>query len=88
VLKAEWTDIFQLHYISCRNVSSRARTVNCETKAEWLGPHCEKAIVTMTLNADESGIFYRLTPGHTLKFKNEKCVDEKLSSKSMVFCVL
>jgi hypothetical protein len=30
-------------------------------------------------NADETGIFFRLTPDRTLKFKGEKCVSGKLS---------
>ena len=29
-----------------------------------------------SFNGDEAGIFYKLTPDKTFKFKNEKCVGE------------
>jgi hypothetical protein len=32
-------------------------------------------------NADETGIFYKMTPDKTLKFKGEKCMGGKLSKE-------
>jgi hypothetical protein len=43
-------------------------TVNCETTAEWFGPKCVKATVTVT--------FLLLTE---LAFKSEKCAGGKPS---------
>lgn len=34
-------------------------------------------------NADETGVFYNVTPQHTLKFKGEKCVGGKLSKNRL-----
>jgi hypothetical protein len=38
-------------------------------------------------NADETGIFFRLTPDKTLKFKAEKCAGEKLSKDQITVFV-
>jgi hypothetical protein len=40
---------------------------------------CAKGLQTDIFNADETGIFFRLTPDRTLKFEGEKCVGSKLS---------
>ncbi|GBM87228.1 Tigger transposable element-derived protein 4 [Araneus ventricosus] len=38
-------------------------------------------------NADETGLFYKLTPNQTLKFKGEKCVCGKLSKVRITILV-
>ncbi|GBN71081.1 Tigger transposable element-derived protein 4 [Araneus ventricosus] len=38
-------------------------------------------------NADETGLFYKLTPNQTLKFKGEKCVGGKLSKVGITILV-
>lgn len=41
----------------------------------------EKYTPDNIFNADETGIFYKMTPDKTLKFKGEKCVGGKLSKE-------
>ncbi|GBL87492.1 hypothetical protein AVEN_118415-1 [Araneus ventricosus] len=38
-------------------------------------------------NADETGLFYKLTPNKTLNFKGEKCVGGKLSKVRITILV-
>ena len=38
-------------------------------------------------NGDEAGIFYKLTPDKTFKFKNEKCIGGKLSKQRVTVFV-
>jgi hypothetical protein len=38
-------------------------------------------------SADETGLFFRLTPERTLKFKGEKCVGGKLSKDRVTVLV-
>ncbi|GBM88364.1 hypothetical protein AVEN_265897-1 [Araneus ventricosus] len=38
-------------------------------------------------NADETGLFYKLTPNQTLKLKREKCVGGKLSKVRITILV-
>lgn len=38
-------------------------------------------------NADEMGLFFRLTPDHSLKFKGEKCSGGKLSKERVTVLV-
>jgi hypothetical protein len=72
-------------------VSGAARAVNCETAAEWLNkvwPEvCEGYSDSDIFNADETGIFFRLTPDKTLKFKAEKCAGGKLSKDNVTVFV-
>jgi hypothetical protein len=54
------------HNISCGKVSSEARAVNCKMTAEWLStvwPKLHKVYLDSDIfNADETVIFFRLTP--------------------------
>jgi hypothetical protein len=72
-------------------VSGEARAVNCETTAEWLykvwPKVCEGYSVSDIFNADETGIFFRLTPDRTLKFKAEKRAGGKLSKDEIAVFV-
>jgi hypothetical protein len=78
-----WIDRFKLHHICCGKVSGEARAVNCETTAEWVNmvwPKVREGYSDSDIsNADETGIFFRLTSDRTLKFKAEKCAGGKLS---------
>jgi hypothetical protein len=40
-------------------------------------------------NADETGVFYNMTPDSTFKFKGEKCVGRKMSKNrlTVLMCV-
>jgi hypothetical protein len=59
--------------------------VNCETTAEWLST--EEYPDSDILDADETGLFFRLTPKRTLKFKREECVGGKLSEDRVTVLV-
>jgi hypothetical protein len=87
-----WINRFKLcHSICCGNVSGETRAVNCETTAEWLNkvwPKVREGYSDSDIfNADETGIFFRLTPDKTLKFKAEKCTGGKLSKDQITVCV-
>jgi hypothetical protein len=89
---AGWIDRFKLrHNISCGKVSGEARAVNCETTAEWLStvwPKMREGDPDSDIfNADETGLFFWLTPERTLKFKGEKCVGGKLSKDGVTVLV-
>lgn len=47
----------------------------------------EKYAPSDIFNADEAGIFYKLTPDKTLKFKGEKYVGGKLSKDCITVLV-
>jgi hypothetical protein len=78
-----WIDRFKLRHICCGKVSGAARAVSCETAAEWLNkvrPEVREGYSDSDIfKADETGIFFRLTPDKTLKFKVDKCAGRKLS---------
>jgi hypothetical protein len=89
---AGWIDRYKLHHnISCGKVSGEAGAVNCETTAEWLStiwPKMREGYSDSNIfNADETGLFFRLTPERTLKFKGEKCVGGKLLKDSVIVLV-
>ncbi|XP_023721482.1 tigger transposable element-derived protein 4-like [Cryptotermes secundus] len=92
VCGAGWTDKFKLrHNITFGKVSGAARGVNTETTTEWLTavwPSIRKGYADKDIfNADETGIFFRLTPDRTLKFKGEKSVGGKLSKERITALV-
>jgi hypothetical protein len=72
-------------------VSGEARGVNTESTTEWLTtvwPSIREGYADKDVfNADETGIFFRLTPDRTLKFKGEKCVGGKLSKERITALV-
>jgi hypothetical protein len=71
------------HNILCGKVCNEARAANCEVAAEWLSqvwPKLRKGYPDSDIfSADETGLFFRLTPERTLNFKGEKCVGGKLA---------
>ncbi|XP_023238913.1 tigger transposable element-derived protein 4-like [Centruroides sculpturatus] len=79
-----WLDRFkQRHNISFGKVCGEAKSVNLLDVENWLrdvwpklrGEYADEDIY----NADETGIFYKLLPDKTFKFKKEKCVVGKLA---------
>jgi hypothetical protein len=72
-------------------VSGEARGVNTETTTEWfttVWPSIREGYVDKDVfNADETGIFFQLTPDRTLTFKGEKCVGGKLSKEQITALV-
>jgi hypothetical protein len=72
VCSAGWIDRFMLrHNITFGKMSGEARGVNTETTTEWLTtvwPSIREGYADKDVfNADETGIFFRLTPDRTLK---------------------
>ena len=81
---AGWVGRFKLHQsISFGKLSGEARDVNSDMVTEWLNavwPSVHEGFADSDIfNADETGIFFRLTSDKTLKFKGVKCVGCKLS---------
>jgi hypothetical protein len=92
VCNARWLDKFKLrHNISCGKVSCEARAVDCETTVERIStvwPKMREGYPDNDIfNADETGLFFGLTPERTLKFKGEKCVGGKLSKDHVTVLV-
>lgn len=79
-----WLERFKVrHNINVGKISGEAADVNKQTVADWLRnvwPNIAKDYSDENIfNADETGLFYKLTPDRTLKFKGEKCVGGKQS---------
>lgn len=68
-----------------------ASDVNNDTTSEWLKqkwPGVRKHYKDEDIfNADETGLFYKMSPNSTLKFKSEKCIGGKLSKERVTFLV-
>jgi hypothetical protein len=74
VCSAGWIARFKLrHNISFWKVSGEASSVNSDTTTEWLTavwPNVREGFAANDIfNAEETGIFFRLTLDRTLKFK-------------------
>jgi hypothetical protein len=83
VCSAGWVDRFKTRHISFGRVRDGARGVNNDTTTEWLNVVLarvwEEYANSDIFNAEETGIFFRLTTDKTLQFKEQKCVGGKLS---------
>ncbi|XP_025832024.1 tigger transposable element-derived protein 4-like [Agrilus planipennis] len=81
----------QRHNINYGQISGEARDVDKNITDDWL----QKVWPGMTaryspediFNADETGLFYKMTPNKTLKFKSEKCIGGKLSKERITILV-
>ncbi|CAK1585551.1 unnamed protein product [Parnassius mnemosyne] len=75
----------QRHHINYGKISEEARSVDTNVTRDWINrlwsKLTEKYAPTDIFNADKAGIFYKLTPDKSLKFKGEKCVGGKLSEE-------
>ncbi|KAE9540952.1 hypothetical protein AGLY_004197 [Aphis glycines] len=75
----------QRHNITYGKISGEALNVDLNVTNSWLinvWPKLnEKYTLDNIFNADETGIFYKMIPDKTLKFKGEKCVGGKLSKE-------
>jgi hypothetical protein len=74
VCSVGWMDRFKLrHNISFGKVSGEARGVNNDMTTLWLfavwPSVCEGCVDSDIFNANETGIFFRLTSDRKLKFK-------------------
>ncbi|KAJ8718060.1 hypothetical protein PYW07_005990 [Mythimna separata] len=81
----------QRHHINYGKRSGEARSVDTNVTHDWINRVwsriTEKYAPSDIFNADEAGIFYKLTPDKTLKFKGEKCVGGKLSNERITVLV-
>lgn len=89
---SSWIDRFKVrHNIVFAKMSGEAKSVNTETVEEWLRvkwPRLREGYADREIfNADETGLFFRLTPDKTLKFKGEKCIGGKLSKDRITVLV-
>lgn len=75
----------QRHNIVPGAISGESANVNIEICNNWLKdvwPQIRKNYSDENIfNADETGLFYKMTPDKTLKFKGEKCSGGKLSKE-------
>ncbi|XP_066254309.1 tigger transposable element-derived protein 4-like [Euwallacea similis] len=71
------------HNINFGKVSGEVGDVNRQVVLKWLDdkwPGISKNYSSENIfNGDETGLFYRMTPDRTLKFRGEKCVGGKQS---------
>lgn len=87
-----WLNRFKKrHNICAGKISGEAKDVCSNTTKEWIEnvwPEIRKGFEPADIfNADEAGLFFRMAPDKTLKFKNEKCVGGKLSKERITVLV-
>lgn len=87
-----WLDRFKnRNNIVYRKISGEASAVDQTVVDDWLKTvwpdirrdYCDSNIY----NADETGVFYNITPDKTLKFKGEKCVGGKFVKNRLTVLV-
>ncbi|KAJ2941431.1 hypothetical protein O0L34_g3643 [Tuta absoluta] len=80
-----------INFASLCKISGEARSVDTNVTHDWItrvwSKFIEKYAPSDIFNADEAGVFYKLTPDKTLKFKGEKCVGGKLSKERITVLV-
>lgn len=79
------------HQITYGKMNGEARDVDTNVTDNWIStvwPTFEKKYSPKDIfNADETGLFFKLTPDKTLKFKGEKCIGGKLSKERITVLV-
>ena len=70
-----------LYTSSFAKICGEAKCVDLNVTGDWMRntwPEIRRSYKDEDIfNGDEAGIFYKLTPDKTFKFKNEKCVGGK-----------
>lgn len=79
-----WLERFKVrHNINAGKISGEAGDVNKEAVQTWLEDKWPSIAQNYScddiFNGDETGLFYKMTPDRTLKFKGEKCLGGKQS---------
>ncbi|KAK9730973.1 hypothetical protein QE152_g14044 [Popillia japonica] len=77
------------HNITLGKISGESASVDRDVTTNWLtnvwgDGHTDKQIY----NADEMGLFCRMSPNRTSKFKGEKCSGGKLSKERLTILVV
>lgn len=79
------------HNVCSGKIVGEAAAVNIDVVDNWLNtvwPQIKKKFHSNDIfNADETGLFYRLPPDKTLKFKGEKCIGGKMSKERITVLV-
>lgn len=86
VCSESWIDRWKVrHNISSGKIVGEVASVDNNVVSNWITtvwPQIRKDFSEDdTYNADETGLFYKLTPDRTLKFKGEQCKGGKLSKE-------
>ena len=89
---SSWITRFrQRHNIVFGKISGESSSVPVGVSENWLEhvwPDLRKNYADCDIyNADETGLFYRLTPSQTLRFKGETCSGGKLSKERLTILV-
>ena len=78
--------------ITYGSIQSESKSVNEDVVTTWLTEQWpllrHEYLDKNIFNADEAGLFFKITPNKTHKFKVEKCSGEKLSKEriTVLFC--
>ena len=79
------------HQITYGKMNGEARDVDINVTNNWISTVWPKLKMKYSpediFNADETGLFFKLTPDKTLKFRGEKCVGGKLSKERITVLV-
>lgn len=82
-----WLEKFQKrHNISFKMICGEKNSVDIQTVTEWkekLIEICKGYEPRNILNADETGLFFRVLPNKTMSFKGEKCSGGKSSKERL-----
>ncbi|XP_025191773.1 tigger transposable element-derived protein 4-like [Melanaphis sacchari] len=87
-----WIQRFRArHIIVFSTINGESNSVNTEITQNWIEKVWPKLREGYTddqiYNADETGLFYKMLPNRTLKFKGEKCSGGKMSKERLTVLV-
>lgn len=87
-----WIERFKKrHSISFGKIWGESKDVNKTVTDNWIKEEWDairnKYREEDIFNADETGLFFKMSPSATLKFKNEKCVGGKMSKQRVTVLV-
>ncbi|XP_031336955.1 tigger transposable element-derived protein 4-like [Photinus pyralis] len=87
-----WIDRFKRRYdIQSGKIHGESASVSLEVTNQWINTVWpglrSKYEKCDTFNGDETGLFFKLTPDRTLKFKGDKCSGGKLSKERITVFV-
>lgn len=92
VCNKSWIDRFKRrHEIKSGKIHGESAAVSPEVTTQWLAhvwPNLRQNYSESNIfNADETGLFFKMTPNNTLRFKGEKCAGGKLSKERITVLV-
>lgn len=75
------------HNLTMGTISGEAGAVSLKTTSDWMKTEwpklCSGYAQEDVFNADETGLFYKMLPNKTIKFKGERCEGGKISKQRM-----